>query len=157
MSEPGLRILVIGFGNPGRRDDGLGPALADRIEALDLPGVTVERDYQLCIEHAELAASHDVVAFVDAAVDVDGGAPFYLRRVHPAPASSYSSHSLAPSAVLELASECFGKSPRGWVLGIRAADVTSFTEGLTEEAEANLAAAVGGLLDAVRSGLLGGD
>ena len=60
------RILLIGYGNPGRADDGLGPALADRIEALDLPGLTVESDYQLSIEHAALAAGHDIVIFADA-------------------------------------------------------------------------------------------
>ena len=49
MSEPTRRILVIGYGNPGRRDDGLGPALAARLEALALPGVTVESDFQLAI------------------------------------------------------------------------------------------------------------
>jgi hydrogenase maturation protease len=32
---------VIGVGNPYRRDDGIGPALATAVEALDLPGVTV--------------------------------------------------------------------------------------------------------------------
>ncbi len=32
------RILLIGYGNPGRGDDGLGPLLAARIEALAIPG-----------------------------------------------------------------------------------------------------------------------
>lgn len=44
------RILLIGYGNPGRGDDGLGPALAAAIEAMELPGVTVEADYQLMVD-----------------------------------------------------------------------------------------------------------
>jgi len=115
MSTPSgcpLRILVIGYGNPGRCDDGLGPALADRLEKLTLPGITIERDYQLVIEHAELAAQHDVVVFADAAVDVEGGAPFYLRRVHPAPADGVFSHHVTPQAVLRLAAVCFGSTRR---------------------------------------------
>ena len=49
---PGTRILVIGYGNPGRCDDGLGPALVARLESLRIPGLSVEVDYQLSIEHA---------------------------------------------------------------------------------------------------------
>ena len=35
------RTLLLGWGNPGRLDDGLGPALAETIERLALPGLTV--------------------------------------------------------------------------------------------------------------------
>ena len=34
-----MKALVIGYGNPGRLDDGLGPALAEAVEKLDLPGL----------------------------------------------------------------------------------------------------------------------
>jgi hydrogenase maturation protease len=140
--DPPRRILVIGYGNPGRRDDGLGPALAARLAALGLDGVTVESDYQLSIEHAELAARHDLVVFADAAIDVEGGALFYLRPVTPAPDASCFSHHVSPQAVLQLAAECFGARPCGWLLGIRPLDLESFAEGLTPAAERNLAAAV---------------
>jgi hydrogenase maturation protease len=149
--EQALRVLVIGYGNPGRRDDGLGPALADRLEALGRSGVTVDSDYQLSIEHAELAASQDVVVFVDAATDVEDRAPFYLRPVHPSPDTSYSSHSLSPPAVLHLAAQCFGSHARGWILGIRPVDLDSFAEGLTQEGEQNLEAALEALLAALQS------
>jgi len=140
------RILVIGYGNPGRRDDGLGPALAARLAALNSPNVTVESDYQLSIEHAELVARHDIVVFADAARDVASDAPFYLRPVEPASDASCFSHHVSPQAVLQLAAKCFGAHPRGWLLGIRPQDLESFAEGLTPVAEANLTAA----LDAVR-------
>jgi hydrogenase maturation protease len=152
MSEQALRILVIGFGNPGRRDDGLGPTLAARLEALGLPGVTVESDYQLSIEHAQLAAAHDIVVFADAAADIDGGAPFYLRSVQAAPDAFCFSHSISPPAVLQLAAQCFGSRPRGWLLGIRPVDLDSFAEGLTPEAEANLSAALTAFRETFESG-----
>lgn len=136
------RILVIGYGNPGHRDDGLGPAFAARLEALGLPGVTVESDYQLSIEHAELAAQHDIVVFADAAADIQDDSAFYLRSVEPA-AEGYSfSHSVSPRAVLHLAAQCFGVHSKGWLLGIRPVDLDSFAEGLTPGAEANLGAAL---------------
>ena len=149
-----LSILVIGYGNPGRGDDGLGPAFAARLEARRLPGVAVESDYQLSIEHAHLAAQHDIVVFADAAVDIHGESPFYLRAVRPASEDHYSSHSVSPQAVLRLAAQCFGVRPSGWLLGIRPRDLESFTEGLTPEAEANLSAALIAFCEAVESGRL---
>ena len=32
-----MKILLIGYGNPGRLDDGLGPALAEKFQALEKP------------------------------------------------------------------------------------------------------------------------
>jgi hydrogenase maturation protease len=147
--DPAPRILVIGCGNAGRRDDGLGPALAVRLEALELPDVTVESDYQFMIEHAELAARHDVVVFADAATDIHDGAPFYLRSVTAALHPDCFSHRISPEAVLHLAAQCFGARPRAWLLGIRPMDLESFAEGLTPEAEQNLAAALAALREAI--------
>ena len=46
MRQP--RVLVIGYGNPARGDDGLGPGAGGEARAPgDSPGVTVEIDYQL--------------------------------------------------------------------------------------------------------------
>ena len=73
------RVLVLGYGNPGRQDDGLGPAAAARIEALGLPNVTVEADYQLNIEDGAALAGHDVALFVDASRDAP--APYAIEEV----------------------------------------------------------------------------
>lgn len=154
QDAPGRRILVIGFGNPGRRDDGLGPALAARLAALCLPGVTVESDYQLSIEHAELAARHDLVVFADAARDAAGRTAFYLRPVSPAPEASCFSHRVSPQAVLQLAAGCFAARPGGWLLGIQPEDLDSFAEGLTPTAEKNLASALAALRVAIENGWL---
>lgn len=144
-SEDLRRMLVIGFGNPGRRDDGLGPALAARLEALGLPGVTVESDYQLSIEHAHLIAGHDIVVFADAARDVTVGDPFYLRPVSTVPDAPCYSHHVSPAAVLRLAADCFDARPSAWLLGLRGIDLDSFAEGLTPEAETNLTVALNAL------------
>lgn len=140
---------MIGYGNPGRRDDGLGPALAARVEAQQWPGVTVQGDYQLVIEDSALVAGHDVVVFADAADDLPPGAAYELRPVAAAPSRSSFSHHLSPPAVLQLAADCFGARPQAWLLGIRAVDLDSYAEGLTPEAEKNLDAAFVALCDAV--------
>ena len=71
------RVLVLGYGNPGRQDDGLGPAAAAEIGKLDWPGVTACDNYQLVIEDAVEIAEHDVVWFVDAARS--GAEPYEVR------------------------------------------------------------------------------
>ena len=138
------RVLVIGYGNPARGDDGLGPALADRLEQLALPGVTVDADYQLAIEHAALAAEHDIVVFADAAAG--GDAPFTFAPLAPAGGESFSTHAVTPGQVLELAASCFGATPAGYVLAIRGHALEGFTEGLTSGARAGLEAALGHLV-----------
>jgi hydrogenase maturation protease len=136
-----VKVLVIGFGNPGRLDDGLGPALAEAVAEVGIEGVTVETDYQLQVEHAQQAAEHDVVVFADA--DVSCPDPFELRRVDemsgPYPGLS---HSVAPGAVIAMAREHFSASPLGFVLAIRGHEFDDYGEGLSERARENLARAI---------------
>ena len=140
MNENTATVMLIGYGNPGRFDDGLGPALAAAVEQWRVPGVTVDADYQLTLEDAAAAARHDVVIFADA--DASGCEPFTFRMVEPAPALGFSTHSIQPSAVLGLAHELFGARTRGYVLGIRGYAFDEFNESLSEGAQENLAAAL---------------
>jgi hydrogenase maturation protease len=138
MSDNG-RILVLAYGNPGRRDDGLGPALAAALEDLHLPGVTIDSDYQLTVEHAADVAEHDVVVFADAACT--GPEPFSFARIAPQAAVGFGTHSVSPAAVLALARDLFGRTPAAYVLGIRGYEFNAFGEGLSPRAQDNLAAA----------------
>ncbi len=144
------RVLVIGYGNPGRLDDGLGPALAEALQGLSLPGVTTVADYQLTVEDAESASRHAFVIFADAAVR--GPEPFALRQVKPATESSFSSHSVEPGAVLTLARQLFGGNPEAYTLAIRGYTFDGFGEGLSPAAQRNLAAALVFMQDALKDG-----
>ncbi|MEW6198645.1 MAG: hydrogenase maturation protease [Planctomycetota bacterium] len=134
------RLLVLGFGNPGRRDDGLGPAAAAALEALRLPGVTVEADYQLSVEDAATVARHDAVLFIDG--DRSGPAPFRFEVVEPGAAASFSTHSVRPGGVVRLAQDLFGAAGPAYLLGIRGYEFDEFGEGLSAGAQVNLAAAI---------------
>jgi hydrogenase maturation protease len=133
------RILLIGCGNPGRGDDGLGPALAARIAALDLPGLTVEIDDQLTVDHAAPIAAHDLVIFADAAVGLD--APFRLTPLGGATPTALGSHQVTPEAALHLARLLYGRAPRGWTLAISGREFGEVREGLGTAARANLSRA----------------
>ncbi len=153
MGAP-TRFLVIGYGNPGRLDDGLGPALAEALEAKAIPGVTVESDYQLVVEDAAQVAEHDVVVFVDAAVA--GREPFFVRRIGTKPAQGLGSHTIEPEALMGLARDAFGAETRGFALGIRGYEFNEFGERLSERARRNLDAALEFLESRLRSGTFDG-
>lgn len=152
MNVAAANVLLVGFGNPGRLDDGLGPALAEALEAMDLPHLTVEADYQLTVEDAAQVAEHDIVIFADA--DTGGAEPFSVRRIQGRDSDrmSFSSHSVRPEGVLALAKRLFDAEPEAYLLGIRGYEFNAFGEGLSNQARANLAQAVTYVEDAVRQG-----
>jgi hydrogenase maturation protease len=142
------RVLVLGYGNPGRQDDGLGAAAVAGIERLGLPNLSAFDNYQLNIEDAMDVADHDVVWFVDAAKD--GPAPYAVHELTPAPSIEFTSHLVRPEAVLAIARQCYGATPRAFLLAIRGYDF-EFIEALTPGAVDNLHAALAMLTDSIRA------
>ncbi len=134
------KTLMLGWGNEGRRDDGLGPAFARLFAERHLPGLTVDTDYQLQVEDAYEAAGYPRVIFVDA--DRTGPEPFSCRRLEPTDSNlSFSSHSVSPGGLLALTRELYGSEPEAWLLGIRGYDFDRFEESLSAPARENLEAA----------------
>ncbi|NCC50671.1 MAG: hydrogenase maturation protease [Spartobacteria bacterium] len=139
MSTP-KKILFIGYGNPGRLDDGLGPALAERVRGMRIPGVTVESDYQLNVEDAAQIAEHERVIFADASTTAE--APFTFHPVQPeAGGLSFSSHSVSAPQVLGMARDLFHATPEAHILAIRGYAFDDFGERLSAQAQTNLEAA----------------
>lgn len=119
----------------------MGPAFAERVEALGLRNVTVESNYQLNIEDAELISRYDVVVFADAAVDVAEPFEFKPLEAKP-PLIGFSSHSVSAESLLGLASELFGSTPRACAVAIHGYEFEEFGERLSGRAAENLTAAV---------------
>ncbi len=142
------RIFVLGYGNPGRRDDGLGPELARRIEELALDGVETDADYQLNIEDAATLASHDIIVFADASKNAPES--FIFERLEPAAEVAFTSHSVSPGSVLAICEEHFQARPKAWVLGIRGYEF-EFKEGLSPQARDNLEQALAFVLHNIRT------
>lgn len=144
--------LLLCYGNPGRLDDGLGPAFGAEIERTGPQGIDVEVNYQLTVEDIKAAADHTVILFVDAAVE--GEAPFFLRPVVPRSELSFSSHSLEPGHIVALAGDLFGNRLQGYLLGIRGYEFDDFGEVLSPGAQANLEAALSFMLPVLEQGRL---
>ena len=75
------RLLVIGYGNELRGDDGVGPRVARAVSDWRLPGVTALAVHQLAPELAEPLSLSDAAVFVDAAVV--GGDRVEVREIAP--------------------------------------------------------------------------
>jgi hydrogenase maturation protease len=128
-------ILVYGYGNPGRQDDGLGPALVVRLEDDRIPGVVTDTNYQLQIEDAVAVSESDTVIFVDATES--GDAPFTFTELEPSVEIAFTTHTVSPGSVLALCQDMYRKKVRAYVLAIRGYG-WEFMEKLTPVAEKNL-------------------
>jgi hydrogenase maturation protease len=142
------RILIYGIGNPGRRDDGLGPVLIELLEAVRLDGVDLDSNYQLNIEDALACSKHDTVIFADASETAE--APFAFTELEPAREIAFTTHELSSAAVLALCEELYGQRPKAWTLAIRGYE-WDIGEGLSPRAEISLSAALAFLLGRLKS------
>jgi hydrogenase maturation protease len=110
------RILVVGYGNPMRSDDGLGWQIAvDLFRTNRCPDIEVVPCHQLTPELAPAVSRADAVIFVDCE---QGGTPgeIHCREVRSDSIPLSFTHHLTPGALLALSSELFGACPRAWLL-----------------------------------------
>lgn len=125
-------LLVIGYGNTLRGDDGVGPRVAEAVEALHLSGVSTLVCQQLSPEHAAPIALAENVIFVDAAVDAPDEVQF--RPLEPNDKSQLMAHAADPRTMLALSRDVFGHVPHAWWLTIPA-EKMEFCEELTPAAQ----------------------
>ncbi|NOX44592.1 MAG: hydrogenase maturation protease [Caldiserica bacterium] len=122
-----MRILVVGYGNPIRRDDAVGLWIAGRLSGR--PDVETVSAWPFTPELIARLAGADLVIFVDA--DVRPG-PIRWRRVRPVP-TAVLSHSPEPGELLAWAVALFGREPEAWLVTVPGRDF-SFGEGLSRYA-----------------------
>ncbi len=132
------KILIYGYGNPGRQDDGLGPMVAASIEkrADEFPDVEWDSNYQLNIEDAMNIRDYDAVIFADASLDCHE--PFELYRLQPAKEITFTTHAMSAESVLALGQDIYGENPECYMLAIRGYEWEMGYEKLSDRAAANL-------------------
>ncbi len=132
------RVLILGYGNPLRADDGLGWHAAKRL-APTLAGSDVEiiTRHQLTPDLAEPVSRAERVIFIDAQA---GGPPGELAIREVAPLTNAPvllSHSLDPAALLALARQLYGTSPQAFVLSV-ASQSFGYSQELSPEVQSSL-------------------
>ena len=117
------QVLIIGYGNPLRGDDGLGWRAAHEC-AVTLPPslVNVIACHQLTLELAEPISQAGLVIFLDADAQGPPGQMSCRRIVAQPSEAGVFSHYLTPPALLAYAQALYGGSPTAVVLSISGAD-----------------------------------
>jgi len=134
-----MKLLLFGYGNPGRGDDALGPELIARIAQMDFAGVECQNDMQLQVEHVTDLHECDLVLFVDA--DMSCGDPYDYSKINAVRDESYTSHAMNPSALLHAYRQVYCKdAPPAFLLRIRGYKF-QLGESMSDKASVNLEAA----------------
>ncbi len=126
-----MQLVVFGWGNVSRGDDGIGPLLLSRIEQAGWDDVALIEDYQLQLEHALDLEGRELALFIDAGNGTP--APFYFREVFPRQGMTHTSHALAPESVLAVFSQVTGENPPPAFLLCVRGDNFELGEGLSED------------------------
>ena len=133
------KILVYGYGNPGRYDDGIGPLIAEKVanwaRELDLLNIHTDSNYQLNIEDAYTIKDYDIVIFVDASVEpIDD---YCLTEVFPSDLVEFTMHAVSPSFVLDLCKKIYVDSPKTYLLHVKGYEF-ELKEGMSGAAKQNM-------------------
>jgi hydrogenase maturation protease len=132
------KILIYGYGNPGRQDDGLGNYFVEKAKTWatnkGLENLLFDSNYQLNIEDAAEIADKDIVIFVDASTeDIDD---FVLDRITPDAKVEFSMHAVSASYVVHLCRDIYDKTPESFLLHIKGYE-WEFMQSMTAQALSN--------------------
>jgi hydrogenase maturation protease len=143
-------VLLIGYGNISRRDDGVALHILQRLRTrLGLVPSELDEDadgeldaslamlavHQLGPELAETIVGYDAVVFIDAHVEGVAWEPVHWQEIAPAYRPNIVTHHLRPDSVLALCVSLYGHGPRGFVLSVLGTDF-DFGEELSADTSA---------------------
>lgn len=118
----GKNILIYGYGNPGRQDDGLGPALVETLgkwlTKKQVEHVTLDSNYQLQVEDVTVIHDKDLVIFVDASMK-ENIRDVKMEPLEADPHSTFTMHAISPEYILALCRKIYGQHPPSYLLHIR--------------------------------------
>lgn len=125
-------IVVIGYGNTLRRDDGAGVALAEKLVAhwltQDVPAQLLTSTQILPEMAADIGRNDgdddnpiEAVVFVDTAAQ-SSAEGIQIARVEPETASPSSGHNLNPATLLVYATLLYGGAPPAWLVTVPGVD-----------------------------------
>ncbi len=112
-------FLIVGYGNPLRGDDGVGPQVAMAVSDWQVPSVKALSVTQLLPELSVEMAAADYVIFVDAGSKGEASTlrlePIVTPPAGPPPALN---HVCGPAVLVALTQRLYGAHPQAWLLQI---------------------------------------
>ena len=166
---PAARVLIVGYGNPLRSDDGVGQVVAERLMADPrLAGAEIRAAHQLTPELAMDASRAAVMVLIDAADGVAPGEVVVRRLARPGRRGTAEvgqagrveeggpplTHHVDPAALIALAAELWGSAPPTVMVGVGPASF-DLGETLTPRVEAAVPEAVEAVVIAIADTLEG--
>jgi hydrogenase maturation protease len=116
-----VNVLVLGYGNRNRNDDGVGWVVAEAVERLALPGVECLTAHQLEVDFAETITGYEAVIFVDASIP-DSRQAVHREVVKPRFDGHAVAHYFTPGDVLALCKTLYDREPHAILFSIRGHD-----------------------------------
>lgn len=140
MSDTKNKTLVVGIGNYGRQDDGLGWCFLDEIRNRLGDRFDYDYKYQLNIEDAAQVAEVNKVIFIDAfAKKLENG--FQVQKCEMQDSYEFTTHALNPGVIMSLCKRLYDIEPEAFVITIKGEE-WGLQEGLSDKAKRNLDKAV---------------
>lgn len=130
MLRKEIKIILVGFGNVYRKDDGLGITLLDSIPE-DIHKLKIP---EISIDLAEVIKDFDVVIFIDAAIN---GERFTFKKLSSNSSNSPLSHHMSCEELLIWTRVLYQTEPEAYLLSIKGYDF-DFGKELSEEGKRNL-------------------
>jgi hydrogenase maturation protease len=152
--DPLWHLSIVGFGNPQRRDDGIGFYIVRQLKC-------VLKSYDkigfLCVRHPEPSIVDALrgagqILFVDATIKVLTHG-WQLNRIQPeAQTLPFTTHHFTPMAILGMIKMIYGHCPPAWVLTVEGCDF-GFGQRLTSKAKKRAGSAISAIVGWVGANL----
>jgi len=152
--ESSWDLYLVGFGNPQRRDDGIGPYIVRQLKS-------ILKSYNkigfLIVHHPEPSIVAELqragrILFVDATMKALTKG-WQMNRIEPElDMLPYTTHHFTPMVILGIMRMLYGQSPPAWVLTVEGCDF-GFGRSLTSTAKERARAAISTIVGFVRENL----
>ena len=122
--KPSFDFFIIGYGNPQRRDDGIGPYIVNRLQPFFIQrnDVHLLALHQLEPDIIDTLKSSDTLVFVDAAVEALTEGRDWVEVQPELSTMPFLIHQVAPAFILGLLQCLYHRRPKTWMVSVEGTD-----------------------------------
>jgi hydrogenase maturation protease len=110
-------VIVIGYGNDLRSDDGIGQLIANTIKSWDLPNLKSLAVHQLTPELAANLANVNLAIFVDARINLESE-DVQIESIVPTESRIIIGHTADALSLLALCQSLYNHCPPAWLVTV---------------------------------------
>ena len=148
--KPSFDFFIIGYGNPQRRDDGIGSYIVNRLQPL----FKHRKDVHLLVLHQlepdmiDTLKSADTLIFVDATADAVTDGHSWVEVKPEQNTMPFLVHQVAPAFILGLLQCLYHRRPKTWMVSVEGTDF-GFGNGLSSDARKRAEQVIGEIAEFV--------